>query len=721
MGNYNCYGPVNPVKLPASGSLPERECYDFYKDCTSRKSIDDKEIFLQDALINQDQLFLWAQLAYQIFKSEEKSYWDHRGKGWDSDFGNGGYIDMIDYLCKKHDKKDGAASTGLMLASSLDEVEKAAGMMAQTLNGKKIKAENFIKQCPLEPFHEKKDSQTVFYSIAGICDRYGKTYQYGYTVLGLAFFNFQLKVVADGTRYNTAIGNRTIEQAVKEGNIPGFKCQSSLSGEPILYPVVNRNSTESSQTVDMTIEYSNSETNSISNAKEYSFSEMIGASIELNDILNISKIAMEMQFTAGQVIRTAYTDEKSVSSSKSHSSSTTVTLPPHTEVVLKQQESNTVTTLKYDCPVMVQFDVAVFSMCGTYYDDNAAVRSFSTSGYDQRSFITLFQPSASGSAGEDGSENLYLRSKNYSVVGGYDKMHGVTQLKSRKSGLLKDTLDWKTILKQTKAATAYQRTNESSAAATLDPDALILKLAAKRPMSPTGAVLTEAGTGIVSTIEDPVPLYALSKLKQDAGSDHYDVGIDDSLYPNNWTVLGYNAKNVPFYGFDTTKGHWILVDENGSELKDDSLACINYEPLTKEPYIQGKKKGVVYAKYLIPEPYYTCKDGSEITNESIQTVFVKITIHSSQLDGSINAADTINVKNETTTNLELLNALNVHVYDETGTEIIVPVIWETSETQGNGIKIANNQLTASATGTYQIRAKYENLVSDWITVQVTNP
>ncbi len=57
MSNYECYGPVKPVKLPATGSLPERECYDIYEDFPDeRRDTENKEIFLQNTLMNQELL-----------------------------------------------------------------------------------------------------------------------------------------------------------------------------------------------------------------------------------------------------------------------------------------------------------------------------------------------------------------------------------------------------------------------------------------------------------------------------------------------------------------------------------------------------------------------------------------------------------------------------------------------------------------------------------------
>ncbi|MDE5719070.1 MAG: hypothetical protein K2I53_15980 [Lachnospiraceae bacterium] len=163
-----------------------------------------------------------------------------------------------------------------------------------------------------------------------------------------------------------------------------------------------------------------------------------------------------------------------------------------------------------------------------------------------------------------------------------------------------------------------------------------------------------------------------------------------------------------------------MVDEYGERVKDDAVAKICTEKLTNTIYIEGHGSGVVYAKYLIPEKFYTYGNGTVITNNSIeQTVFIKIKVHDTRLEGSIRTEGSLNVKNGTVTNLEELNGRNVHVYDETEREITVPVIWKVAQDCGNNIKIQDNQLTALAEGAYRIRAEYESLVSDYLEVHVT--
>lgn len=97
--------------------------------------------------------------------------------------------------------------------------------------------------------------------------------------------------------------------------------------------------------------------------------------------------------------------------------------------------------------------------------------------------------------------------------------------------------------------------------------------------------------------------------------------------------------------------------------------------------------------------FYICSNGTAITNDSIkQTVFIKVEVHDTRLEGCIRVEGSLEVKNGSWSNLEELNGKNLHVYDETGKEITVSVIWRVAPGWGNNISIMNNLLPVSAVG-----------------------
>lgn len=84
-------------------------------------------------------------------------------------------------------------------------------------------------------------------------------------------------------------------------------------------------------------------------------------------VLRVNGITVHLGFEASQVIQTAYTKDHTVFNSKHSSSIAEVILPPHTSIMVRKTANGAVTTLKYDCPVMVQFDVAVEKLTNTIY------------------------------------------------------------------------------------------------------------------------------------------------------------------------------------------------------------------------------------------------------------------------------------------------------------------------------------------------------------------
>lgn len=728
MGNYKCWGKTEPLKIPASGGLPERTCYDIYEgNEKERKDTEEKDLFLKDALVNKGQLFLWSQAAYHIFQSVHDSYWNHSHKSWEKNFGKSAYyIDLIDYLCNRHDRKKGdiaKMSTGLSLASSLNEVETAAGDMASKLIGRKLKGSDFIKCCNLEPFHDEnsKNKQKVFYTLAGVSDRYGKTFQYGYNVFGLAFYNFRLKIVSDGKKFNSAIDKyKNIDEAIadlKRGSaVPGFTYNSGNMKSENVDLLINKSSIESQGKSIQTVGTSETVSNSITNSREYSFSEMIGGEIELEDIFKINSTTIKMEFTAQQAFSTAYGEERSHGIIKESSVEISERIPPHTQIEVNHETGLSEISLSYDCPVMVQFDVAVFSICGTCYDDSAAVHTFSTAGYDQRSFITVFGGDKSDKASSDGSENIYDRFYKSDSMPGYDKAHGLTILKSNRKGKLSDELDWRKIKGQTKAETQYTEDKDGTPLSVLEPAELIKSIYIKRPMSPTGAVLTENIQNKTLYCADPIPLYALASIRQIEGSPEYHLGVGDVLYLRTCKLNGFDEFGVPFYGFDEMNGKWVLVDKDGHEAGSDAPAVILGNIEDYGYCVKGIQNGEVYVKYTIDKSY-SCKGIAEIPNSSVKTAAVKISVHEGDFNGRIAASGAINLECGKEVNMESFNQVNVHIFDEKDKCVNVPVQWESDDDR---LKITGNYLSADRPGKYKVRAKYEGLVSDEIDVIIND-
>ena len=82
-----------------------------------------------------------------------------------------------------------------------------------------------------------------------------------------------------------------------------------------------------------------------------------------------------------------------------------MSLPAQTAVGMESSKAVTNVQLGYDCPVAITYKVAVFSLSGTVYDDNMKIQSFSTAGYRQSHFSTIFG-SESEKGGTTAMDNL---------------------------------------------------------------------------------------------------------------------------------------------------------------------------------------------------------------------------------------------------------------------------------------------------------------------------
>ena len=704
---YKPYGPVEPITV--TGQYPNATItyYDIYKDDTdSRKDTSNKVQFLQDAILKQNLLHYWSQLAYQIFKSNSKIYFDHAGNGWDKDFGEDHYMDLIYHLQNTtSDKK--VKSTGLTYCKNLNDVQKAADSSIADFIDRKVKADDFKKHSPIDELDD--DTQRdVFYTLATIYDRYGGTFQYAYDCFGIAFYDFELNILSDGTLMHTALGNMTLEEAIEKGStVPGFSYSAS-PGKKTTSSVTNGSAQDvaSEQTIkkDMTL----TDSNSMTNTKEYSFSEMIGADFEVSKVLPHLKITARVEFTAGQVLSTAYTETKSVSETDSQSASISLSVPAHTEITIEQETTGSTVTLSYDCPVSISYKTALFALCGTFYDDNCLIQSFTTAGYHQRSFISMF-----GNSSQNAIENLYSRAVVNKDVPGNDKASATTCGREYDEDDWMNSLDWNSLFKN-KSKPKSKNIDESKLSTT---EELVTQLTKNAPMSPTGGTLASEATSIHSTVYDAVALYHLKRIKTMDGTVEYNIGLGDIIYASNIGLQGFNEQGVLYYGFSSDKGHWSLVDEDDNELEDDSIAVLETDPASGIVTVKGKGAGTAYMKYWIDEGAYLAKDGVMATNSNISTARIKVIVHDTKLDGTIKVKGSVTAyADDEPLNLDTLDTITAYVYDETGREISVPVIWEAQELSSRGITVEHNKLTVTKKGDFHIRAAYEGIHSNWASV-----
>ena len=157
--------------------------------------------------------------------------------------------------------------------------------------------------------------------------------------------------------------------------------------------------------------------------------------------------------TCEQALSTAYSETKEYSETSENKVSSSMTLPAQTAVGMESSKAVTNIELGYDCPVAITYKVAIFSLSGVVYDDSAAVQSFSTSGYRQSHFSTIFG-SSSAKGGITAMDNLYNRAVRYTATKNYEQSYGQTYVwtEKRNDGSSADELtglEWKDILSGT--------------------------------------------------------------------------------------------------------------------------------------------------------------------------------------------------------------------------------------------------------------------------------
>lgn len=213
----------------------------------------------------------------------------------------------------------------------------------------------------------------------------------------------------------------------------------------------------------------------------------------------------------------------------------------------------------------INYKVAIVSMCGTYYDDNAAILDMTSADYEHRSFITIFGNETDGT---NAVQNLKDRTDNRNI-NGYENGHGQTSLQSMDKGTLATTLWFNTILGQGTPTTG-------SSAPTYSGLQLAELMGTTAPMSASGAHMTTSSNATMVQLEDFTPIKALknvwvTNIKVQFRPNAIKVPVGGEYYLIDITCGGFDEDNVPYYGFQSSWGSWELLDDNTGQPLDPSI------------------------------------------------------------------------------------------------------------------------------------------------------
>lgn len=514
-------------------------------------------------------------------------------------------------------------------------------------------------------------------------------------VVATIFYDFKLSYLnTDGELASAVSGCDTVE-AAKANNLGtnNFIYNDSGSGQSFVSGIQNQSASEIVATQSITNSQSMAVGSSVTSTKEYGFSEMIGSETKFTakiPFVGSIEETIKLEFTASQTFSSSQGSSTENTQSQSVENSLQVALPPHTEVVLQQDVSDINMQINYDYPVAISYKVKTIEL----YTANMGG---TPTGIGIVSELATF-----GRANQNHSsavENLYNRYINR-YTQGYEASYG-------------DSLNWDTLHAR------YNTVFGGSFGNSINLDTTTGYLYRNRPMSVTGGVLSVGSKGISSKVYGISPLYPLSTIKPDGAYD-YDMTTGDRFYVDNIAIAGSNASNVPYYGFSSDYGQWILVDESGHELHDSDIAWLQTNPVTGNTYlVAGNTAGTVYLKYLINENVYSYRNniGSYTKNSDLaQTAVIQVNVSHAPFDGEINVSGSITgYVGDPAINLDDCG-LDVLVTDTTGKELARSIVWEAQELPVRGILVMDNKVSFTKAGIFHIRAVTGDIKSKWIEV-----
>ncbi len=232
------------------------------------------------------------------------------------------------------------------------------------------------------------------------------------------------------------------------------------------------------------------------------------------------------------------------------------------------------------------------------------------------------------------------------------------------------------------------------------------------------------------------PIRNLTKLELADKRTQMALAVDDPVDISTIQVSGLNALDVPYYGFndaDTDKGGWVLINQDGKEITDDSYVSLAKDPTTGKMMLTAKKAGGKYIlKYKVKENAYP--DVEKPSADPEKPAYIdskKLDNQAALIVTTVGGASDFKVVAEGSVEMclgdEAVSLNNVggpvvaYVVDADGMQYSGATL--TWEAQRTGITIdKDNFLSAQIPGEYRIRARWktenESIYSEWLTVLV---
>lgn len=592
-----------------------------YYDCTNNQKADVNTKFLMKHLSTPVQyqdvngntstitpLSAWGNIAGAIFENGGQYTCTQNYHEFYSPTCNTGDLEHVNVAEKLSNEsstsngsvqKDNSSSTGLSVASSFKDLRyKMCKHISDRIDRYTLSPEDILSQgdyCPdaLPEFNDDTNRE-IIYNICTSIIRDGYTCKYEYNSYGVAFYDFDLKILdVPGIDYTCDASKTKTSSSVKDSILNTTKNNA-------LYDV-------SAQT---TTEISKSETisTSITNSNSYSYEEMFGGSVEIES--GIVKGILETSITAAQAFESARTNETTTVSSVSQSKTVDYSVPAHTIMNVEQMISKDSMTAQYDVPVALTYKVAIFSMSGDVYADSVWTLGQSTAGYSQSNFSTFFGAD-SENEGLYAFDSLDKRVSN-SNVGSWDNTHGHNHIFYKYHDGYSDPtnttnygIDWNSVMN------LYDKNTGKKNG--------IKEVANKCPMLPTGATTTTTVENIVTNICEPQPMYNPSSFKVINNQEsRYTIYVDGSFNLSTISIGAFDRFGAAYYDFLMKDGYWSV--------KEGSEDIIEYN---KDSYtVKAKSAGTGTLVWRLKDgvEYTSAYDKTVVTNQNANPVEITFTV-----------------------------------------------------------------------------------------------
>ena len=306
---------------------------------------------------------------------------------------------------------------------------------------------------------------------------------------------------------------------------------------------------------------------------------------------------VNVHFNTSQAISQSWSEGKSNSTTNTTRSSISVTMPPYTKVLLESSKGVQEVTETFRSPMILNFKVTILDIA-LRLEDGASYTDI-TASFPDGNLVD-----------EPGNAR---KSLDYRL----DKQYIVRESK----------INWNTLEQ------FLQKDKEGE---------LLQSLRTHAPISARPASVVSNLKVTSQKVSGLTALYPMTQVATTNQTSEYILHNGDSIFPESLGIEGQNQYQAPFYGFDASKGRWILTDKQGSDISTGSkVATLSQDPVTGSTKVTaGEQAGTVYLKYLIDEGYYQDlqkKAGmlqeAPITNDSIKPCIIPIHVTMSTSEG----------------------------------------------------------------------------------------